>query len=131
MNRKTEAGRFGKFVIVGIINTAVTYIVFVILRLFGATPEISNAIGYVAGVANSFIWNKRWVFQTKGTNVWRELTAFLLIFLLCYGIQFLAFTTMIHRWNMNEHIAQLIGMGIYTILNYMLNRTLAFRKQKK
>lgn len=128
MNKKTEAGRFGKFIIVGIINTAVTYLVFFLLRQFGVLPEISNAVGYVAGVANSFIWNKLWVFHTKDTNVWKELSMFLLVFLLCYGIQFLAFTTMIHQLNMNEYIAQLISMCIYTVLNYVLNRTLAFRK---
>lgn len=124
---KKEFIRFVKFLVVGIINTFVTYIVFVLIRLFGATPELSNAMGYLAGVINSFLWNKKWVFQTKGTNVYKEMAAFFAVFVVCYYVQFVAFRFMLYEMKWNEYIAQLIGMLVYTMLSFILNKFFSFK----
>lgn len=126
MNKK-EYIRFVKFLVVGIINTLVTYVVFVLFRLLGVTPEISNAAGYLAGVINSFIWNKMWVFQTRGTNVYKEILSFFVVFAFCYFVQFIAFRFMLYEMQCNDYIAQLIGMFVYTILNFLLNRFISFK----
>lgn len=125
---KEEAIRFGKFLVVGVINTSVTYIVYAFLRLFSLSPEICNAAGYVAGVINSFLWNKNWVFKTKKTNIIREVISFLVVFIISYGVQLYTFRLMLYNLLWNEYLAQLFGMVIYTILNFVLNRFLSFKK---
>ena len=125
---KDDFIRFSKFLVVGVINTTITYLVYTLLRCIDLSPEISNAAGYVAGVINSFVWNKKWVFHTEGTDVWREIVSFVIIFGICYGIQFLAFRFMLYRLEWNEYIVQLIGIGVYTVLNFILNRLFTFRR---
>lgn len=125
---KEEAIRFGKFLVVGVINTSVTYIVYVFLRLFSLSPEICNATGYVAGVINSFLWNKKWVFKTKNTNIIREVISFLVVFMISYGVQLYTFRLMLYYLLWNEYLAQFFGMVIYTILNFVLNRFFSFKK---
>lgn len=125
---KEEAIRFGKFLVVGVINTSVTYLVYVFLRLFLLSPEICNAAGYIAGVINSFLWNKKWVFKTKGTNVIREVSSFLVVFLISYAVQLYTFRLMLYHFLWNEYLAQFFGMVIYTILNFVLNRFFSFKK---
>lgn len=127
-NKHEETIRFGKFLVVGLINTSVTYIVYVFLRLFLLSPEICNAAGYVAGVINSFLWNKKWVFKTKGTNVIREAISFLVVFMISYGVQLYTFRLMLYNLLWNEYLAQFFGMVIYTILNFVLNRFFSFKK---
>lgn len=119
--------RFIKFLIVGCINTGITYLCFIILRFIGVSPELSNTIGYVVGVINSFIWNKKWVFNTHNTNVLREAFSFFIIFLVCFTLQFIIFRFLIYQMNTNEYLAQLISMIIYTVLNYILNRLFSFK----
>ncbi len=126
-NIKKERIRFCKFLIVGVINTSITYIVYVLLRLFTIAPELCNIIGYAAGVINSFIWNKKWVFQTKGSNICREMTFFFLVFIFCFFIQFYAFRFMLYQLKWNEYLSQFIGMIVYTLLNFTLNRTISFK----
>lgn len=127
---KAEILCFSRFLFVGIINTLVTYIVYFVLRYFCVIPELCNAIGYIAGVINSFIWNKKWVFKTKGTDVRKEMLGFALVFVVCYGIQFFVFTILLYQFVWNEYIVQLLSMCMYTLLNYVLNKFISFRQSK-
>ena len=47
-----------KYGIVGVSNTVITAVViWIMMKLFGCSDVVSNMVGYVAGVLNSFIWN--------------------------------------------------------------------------
>lgn len=132
--------QFIRYGAVGVINTMVTLLViFVCKSLIGFNPWVSNAIGYIAGFINSFIWNKVWVFRSHN-GVVREALRFCVGFILCYGLQLLA------TWLLTEHtpigdiiidilglsisgygIATLMGMIIYTIANFLFNRAVTFK----
>ena len=86
--------QFLKFIIVGGINTMVTLAtIFVCKSLLGVNPYLSNAIGYVAGVANSFLWNRSWVFRSHG-GFYREMAKFFIGFGICYALQFACIWTL-------------------------------------
>lgn len=125
---KQEFIHLYKFLIVGVINTALTYVSYTVLRLFDISPLICNAIGYVVGLINSFLWNKKWVFKSHKRSLKYELISFFLIFILCYVIQLYSFKFMIDSLNINEYIAQILSMGLYTIINFILNRLISFRQ---
>lgn len=140
LDKRQTVIQFTKYAMVGVMNTLVTLIlIFVFKTLLGVNEYVSNAIGYVGGLINSFIWNKTWVFQSQ-KGMWKEAFKFIVGFLLCYGLQLLAV------WALNEHtflgsllidlgfytlsgyaIATLIGMVLYTLLNYVYNRLITFR----
>ncbi|MBD5192368.1 MAG: GtrA family protein [Barnesiella sp.] len=140
LDKRRTLIQFTKYAMVGVMNTLVTLIlIFIFKTLFGVNEYVSNAIGYVGGLINSFIWNKTWVFQSK-RGVGREAIKFIVGFLICYGLQLLAV------WVLNEHsflgdvlidfgfytvsgyaIATLIGMALYTLLNFIYNRLVTFR----
>ena len=140
LDKRRTLIQFTKYAMVGVMNTLVTLIlIFIFKTLFGVNEYVSNAIGYVGGLINSFIWNKTWVFQSK-RGVGREAIKFIAGFLICYGLQLLAV------WVLNEHsflgdvlidfgfytvsgyaIATLIGMALYTLLNFIYNRLVTFR----
>ncbi|MDR2083771.1 MAG: GtrA family protein [Bacteroidales bacterium] len=120
-----------KYFIVGIINTLVSLIVIAIcMYLFNLKYDTSNIIGYVIGLINSFIWNKNWVFKKRESNeLLKEIVLFLLVFLLCFGIQFLSLKVMVEKLNLQEYISQVIAMIIYTIPSYFLNRFITFKQK--
>lgn len=115
-----------KYGIVGATNTLLTFAVFELLLLGGASADVANFTGYAAGICNSLVGNKLWVFRT-GRGRWRRET---LLFLLgagvCYLLQWGAFRFFLTL--ANEHWAQVLGMGVYTALNYVWNRFVAFGK---
>ncbi len=121
-------------------NTLVTLaVIYVCKSLLEVNMWISNALGYIAGVINSFMWNKMWVFQSSSTNYRGEALRFAIGFLLCYGLQFLA-TWLLNsvmgsvEWDIlgvtvisGYGVATLLGMVIYTLANFVYNRVVTFK----
>lgn len=131
--------QFVKYCLVGVVNTLVTLCtIFVCKSLFGVNEYVSNAIGYVLGVVNSFLWNKQWVFNSKG-GYRREGLRFAIGFLLCYALQLGAVAALnsssfgdieieIGQIVISGYgIATVIGCGVYTVCNFAYNRLVTFR----
>lgn len=130
-----------KYGVVGVGNTAVTFFVFVILNsMFNVNFYVSNVVGYVAGVINSFIWNKKWVFKSASDHVKREMLLFVTGFALCYLLQvallwvLMNFTTLqyisiqgFEKLQLGDTVITAIGMVFYTLLNYAYNRFVTFK----
>ena len=88
MNR-TQLYQFLRFLLVGVMNSLVTLGVIVLCKsVLGINPYLSNLLGYIAGVVNSFIWNKTWVFHSNG-KITAEASRFLLGWGICYSLQLL------------------------------------------
>ncbi len=123
---KEEIVRLAKFGAVGVTNTAVTYLVYVGLRALGAGVYGANLAGYVAGVVNSFVWSRRWVFRRADGRVGRQVVWFVVGFAVCYGFQWLALRGLLAA-GVGEYVAQLLAMCVYTGLNFLFNRLFTFR----
>lgn len=66
LNKKETLIQFIKYGMVGAMNTLVTLgVIFICKTFLGWNLYLSNALGYIAGVINSFIWNKTWVFRSQ------------------------------------------------------------------
>jgi putative flippase GtrA len=131
--------QFLKYAIVGVMNTLLTLVViFVCKSVFGINAYVSNAIGYLVGVINSFVWNRNWVFKSNG-RFSRQAVHFIVGFFICYAIQFAVV------WGLNQFtlkdievnivvmtlsgygIATLIGNVCYTLCNFVYNRLVTFK----
>lgn len=129
-----------KYGVVGVFNTLVTLLlIFVCKSILGWNPYVSNAIGYVGGVINSFLWNRSWVFHAKDGSMSLQAVKFLVGFGTCYALQFAVV------WVLNQStfgnirinlagfvlsgygIATIIGMVVYTLANFIYNRIVTFK----
>lgn len=140
MINKESLPQFIKYVCVGVFNTVVTlFVIFVCKSLLGLPPMASNAIGYVCGLVNSFLWNKKWVFRSDGRYV-SEAIRFVTGFVLCYMVQFvvvwwLSYNTqlgtmmwLILGFSLSGYgVATVIGNVVYTAINFVYNRFVSFR----
>jgi putative flippase GtrA len=54
-----------RFAIVGAGNTAVDFVVFFVLAALSVPATAAQIASYGAGMANSYIWNRRWTFEVK------------------------------------------------------------------
>lgn len=127
-----------KYAIVGCLNTILTLsVIFVCNSFLGINDYVSNAIGYVLGFINSFLWNKNWVFRSSGSYR-KELILFFGGFLLCYGLQLLVVWLINKSWFGEEEfdfhyfvlsgygIATIVGNVAYTLCNFLYNRLVTF-----
>ena len=58
----------------------------------------------------------------------RESLTFLLVFAVSYGIQYLLLRALVEQIGIDPNWAQLPAMAAYTIVNYLLNRYITFKK---
>lgn len=64
--------QFVKFGIVGMSNTLIYYIVYVILVALSVNYLVSSLIGFFMSVSNSYYWNDRYVFteDEEESRIW-------------------------------------------------------------
>lgn len=140
-----------KYGLVGVLNTLLTAIViWIILFLFSdqnnnkqasaAVMVIANVSGYAVGVINSFILNRNWTF--KSNSDWKgSFIRFFISFLICYILQlgvvlWLNSMDISFRWQIDDfiitwaYVCQLIGILIYSLLNFLLNKYYTFKVNK-
>lgn len=120
--------QFIKFILVGIINTLVTYFTFKALTMvFFINDIIAIIISYIVGVTNSFIFNKIWTFKSKIMSI-REIISFVIIFLISLFVKIVVYKTLKEKFFIQKDIAFFIGMAFYTTINFLLNKYITFRK---
>lgn len=121
-----------KFLLVGLLNTLLSAILMFLLE--GLGYWISTAIAYIAGAVLSFFLNRKFTFNSQ-EKAMKSAVKFAVNILLCYVIAYslaqpfagfiLSKTEISAIWQ--ERIAKILGMGIYTVINYFGQRFFAFK----
>lgn len=131
-----SGGRFGKlldsrlfrFCVIGFSNfLIITVTVFVMMSGFSIDSRVTNICAYTLANISSFYWNKRWVFKSKGGNVWQEIFWFLVAYLCAVGLQFAFFAMLISWLDVNEYLAQFLGMFVFGAVNFLMNKFVTFK----
>ena len=127
--------KFIKFGLVGILNTAIDFLVFNLFLFFGCPPTASKAFSYTAGMVNSFFFNKNWTFQVKGDGR-KQFISFLLLNLATLAVSvglMKGFTPFLARLDfltdyplLSNNLANLIVIAITMILNFIGSKAFVF-----
>lgn len=126
-----------KFLLVGVVNTLIgTGTMFLLYNLAHCSYWVSSAANYVVGGIVSFFLNKYFTFQNKTwewSQVWKFAVNVTVCYLLGYG---LAKPLVLHLLagqavNVQENMAMLVGMCLYTGLNYLGQRFFAFKNVER
>lgn len=127
---------FGKFIIVGLINTLFgTGIMLIFYNIFHVNYWISSAANYFFGSVLSYFLNKKFTFHYKEKNlstVVRFAVNILICYLIAYGIAKPLMSEMLASFDrkVQENGAMIFGIILFTILNYLGQRFFAFRHTK-
>lgn len=122
-----------KFLIVGVFNTLVGCgTMFLLYNLAHWSYWVSSAANYIVGGIVSFFLNKYFTFGNKKwewAQVWKFIINVTVCYLLGYGLaKPLALRVLAGQAiNVQENVAMLVGMCLYTGLNYLGQRFFAFR----
>lgn len=121
-----------RFMLVGTLNALITaLLVWLMMDKLGCNYIITNIIAYVIAQINNFFWSKYWIFSSRSGKFRREIPLFLIAFGSAYCAQFLALLIMVEICNLNEYLAQFLGLFIYGSVNYMMNKRVTFRGEKE
>ena len=126
-----ESVRIFRFIIVGTLNALITaLVIWVLMKGVGCNYLWSNIAGYVAALVNNFFWSKYWIFSSRSGKFEREVPLFLVAFGYAYGLQFLSLLLMVEIGDMNEYLAQFLGLFVYGAVNFTMNKRLTFTRKQ-
>lgn len=125
-----------KFLLVGVVNTLVgTGIMFLLYNLVGCPYWPSVCANYICGGIVSYFLNKYFTFQNKERS-WAQVGRFIVTVAACMLIAY-GLAKPAARWALSgagekvqENVAMLVGMGLYTVLNYFGQRFFAFKSKE-
>ena len=122
-----------KFLLVGVFNTLVGCgLMFCLYNLAGCSYWVSSAANYVVGSVVSFFLNKYFTFQRKEWS-WKQAEKFVINVAVCYLIAYVIAKPLVQAAlsaqtvKVQENVAMLTGMCLYTGLNYLGQRFFAFK----
>lgn len=119
-----------RFLLVGVTNFLVSYAVFALalwsLPALPARTMLAQALSYGAGIGWSFLWNRRYTFQSSGPAA-AQFRRFLALQLALLAGSSLAIGALTDLSKFNPHVAWFAVMTLVTLVNYALSRHWVFR----
>lgn len=126
--------QFVKFGIVGLSNTLLTYVIYLLCVWIGIHYQISYFIGYIAGIVNAFYWNNKYVFKKQDGEERSIIQAFLKC-AMSYAGGYLCSSALLFLWvsimHLPEFISPIISLLITIPVNFILNKKWAFRQSQE
>lgn len=135
MKDKILHNSFFRFLLVGVGNTLLSLVLMFLLEDLGYWP--STAIAYVAGAIMSFFLNRWFTFHSQETMK-RSALKFAVNVAVCYVLGYGLARFLIPTPELTavpliwfDRLRKLVGMGLYTIFNYVGQRFFVFMKWEK
>lgn len=118
-----------RYLMVGVVNTAVGLSIIFALMHAGVADLAANAIGYAVGLCVSFVLNGRWTFGATALDVGR-LLRFLLVVGVAYFANLAALVVARDALDWGSHVGQLAGAVTYTAVGFIGSRWFAFAARR-
>ena len=123
-----DLSRFIKFGLVGVLNTIINWILFILLNNMGVYYIISNIIAYSISTLNSYLWNSKWVFKYNGNNVNQTTFKFIILNIIGLVLNTIILFLLVDIIKLPKIIALIITTWVVMILNYFINKLWVFKK---
>ena len=125
-----ESVRIFRFAVIGTLNALITaFVIWLMMNELSYDYIPANFPAYIVAQIHNFIWCKYWVFPTedKKNNLWQQVLFFAMAFGIAYSAQFIFLIILVEAGDVNEYLAQFLGLFIYGTVNFITNRKLTFR----
>ena len=127
-----ESVRIFRFIVIGTMNALImALVVWLMMRemSFEGDYMVANVTAYVIAQIHNFIWCKYWIFpvEKRKNNVWKQILFFCSAFGVAYTAQFLFLVLLVEGLDVNEYLAQFLGLFIYWAANFIANKKITFQ----
>ena len=124
------------YIIVGIMTTLVSWLVY-----FGSVYtfleaedwlqlQVANILSWVAGVAFSYVTNRKFVFKSKEKNILKEAVQFSVSRLSTLFLDMAVMFVVVTALGIHDGFSKIVSAVLVTIANYVLSKVFVFRPKE-
>ena len=120
--------QFIKFIVVGVVCTAVNYGVFYALLAISDTHyQICSAAGFIVGLAVGYPLNKAWTYQHHGKTTMGLSVNYLAVYFGSLVLGQIMLYLLVDQARLNVLLANILVIGMTTCTNFIGTKFLVFR----
>ena len=116
--------QFGKFVLVGASNTALSFVVYTGLVAAGTSYVAAGGAGFAAGAVNGYVLNRRWTFRRVDST--RARVRYLAVQLAGLGATSALLALLVEAGRLDRIAAYVVTVPIVTVVMFAANRSWTF-----
>lgn len=130
-----------RFIIAGGANTAITFVLYVLLIRVGVNYNLALIITYLIGIVLGFLINRLWTFSvsqekagnsdarigSKSASI--QFARYFLVYVLVFAVNFLVLNMLVRMFQFDPVVSQLVAVGLSTIFSYLLQKLWVFNDQ--
>ena len=122
------------YIIVGGLTTFVSLAVYYGCVLTFLDPEkgiqlqMANVLSWIAGVAFAYVTNRKYVFKSKSTAIFKELVAFVSARASTLILDMVVMFVWVTLLSLNDKIGKIVSMVLVMIANYVFSKLFVFKK---
>lgn len=117
--------KFIKFLLIGLLNTGITYILYLVFLPF-TTYEVSYTLSYVIGIITSYIFNSSMVFRSKLTLL--KFIKYPLVYIVQFFLNWIILKLAVNYFNIHTKFAPVIVMVITIPITFALSKLILEKK---
>ena len=123
---KEAAGQFLRYATVGLVSNGVIFLLYLTLTAAGMEHKIAMTLLYAVGVAQTFLFNKRWSFKQEG-EYGPEFIRYCLAYSLGYILNLIVLMVVVDRLGYPHQIIQGVMIFLLAVLLFLLQKFWVFR----
>lgn len=123
--RKLMAKIFARYVTVGVINTAIHWIIFAICIERGQPQSLSNFVAFCFAVTFSFFANAKWTFSAEATTIRYMMYVFFM------GMVSIMIGSYADRLKVSPVATLVVFSAVSLICGFIYSKYFVFRERKK
>ena len=130
LNKKIVV-EFGKFALVGIISTLVSYSIFLVgIKLLGIYYIFSSAIGFIFGIFISYSLNRLFTFSPSSSSLSREILTYVAVCIFSLSLSLATLYLLVELFMISPFIGNFVAIGVSTITNFSGAKLFVFRNKQ-
>lgn len=120
-----------KYGAVGVLNTAVDFIVYQLLTFIGISYVIAQCVSYSCGILNSYVLNSFWTFKEEARHKGSEFVSFIVVNIISLGISVLLLKVCYDVLDIQSNlISKALVTPVVMVINFIGTKLLVFKKSK-
>jgi len=117
------------YLVFGVLTTLVNIAVYLFLtKICGVNYLIANVAAWVLSVLFAYVTNRRWVFESRSSNIAKEIVLFFSGRLFSGIVDMVLMFLFIDVLLIDDFVSKLVIQVIVVVLNYVISKVIVFKK---